>query len=53
MFGILAKSLKVATRAERNWDAPDHWSSYDHRNASQRTRDQADRHRWLRHTGIL
>ncbi|MEJ6390196.1 hypothetical protein [Gymnodinialimonas ulvae] len=53
MFGIIANSLKVATRVEQNWDAPDHWSSYDHRTSAERKRDQADRRRWLRHTGIL
>ncbi len=53
MFGILANSLKIATRQERNWDAPDHWSTYDHRTSAQRHRDEADRRRWLRQTGIL
>ena len=53
MFGILANSLKIATRQAKNWDAPDHWSSYDHRTSAQRHRDEQDRRRWLRQTGIL
>ncbi len=53
MFGILANSLKIAARAEANWDAPDHWSSSDHRTSTQRKRDEDDRRRWLRQSGIL
>lgn len=53
MFGILASTFKTATRQERNWDAPDHWKVYDHRTRAERRRDEEERRRWLRMTGIL
>jgi hypothetical protein len=53
MFGILARSFKVATRSEGTWSAPDHWVAHDHRTARQRERDRYDQRRWMRQTGIM
>ncbi|WP_341862996.1 hypothetical protein [Gymnodinialimonas sp. 57CJ19] len=53
MFGILAKSLKVASRTDRPWGAPNHWVEHDHRSRAQKERDSQDQRRWLRQTGIM
>lgn len=53
MLGIISKSLNIATRTEREWDAPHHWVDHDHRTRAQRERDALEQRRWLRHTGIL
>jgi len=53
MFGILAYSLRVASRTENPWDAPDHWVDHDHRTRMQRHRDAQEQRRWLRQTGIM
>lgn len=53
MFGILARSLKVASRTDRPWGAPEHWVEHDHRTRAQKERDSQDKRRWLRQTGIM
>ncbi len=53
MFGILAKSLKIASGARPSWDAPDHWTDHDYRTRAQKERDANERRRWMRQTGIL
>jgi len=53
MFGILARSLNIATGAERSWSAPDHWTDNDRRTRAQKERDAADQRRWMRGTGVL
>lgn len=53
MFGILARSLKVASRTDRPWGAPEHWVEHDHRTRAQKERDSQDQRRWLRQTGIM
>lgn len=53
MFGILAQSLNIATRTDKNWDAPSSWTEYDHRTFAEKKRDLQDQRRWLRQTGIL
>lgn len=56
MFGILANSLKIASRTERKggtWSAPKHWTEQDHRTRAQKERDNYDQRRWMRQTGIM
>lgn len=53
MFRILARSLKIASRAEGTWSAPDHWVEHDHRTRAQKERDSYDQRRWMRQTGIM
>lgn len=53
MFGILAKSLKIATRTNDRWGAPDHWQDHDHRTRAQKERDAHERRRMLRQTGMM
>lgn len=53
MFGILARSLKIASRTEGGWGAPDHWTIEDHRTRAQKERDNYDQRRWMRQTGIM
>lgn len=53
MFGILAKSLKIASRHNHSWDAPSHWQEHDHRTRAQKERDAQERRRMLRLTGMM
>lgn len=53
MFGILAKSLGIATRTDSAWNAPEHWTEHDHRTRAQKERDNYDQRRWMRQTGIM
>lgn len=53
MFGILAKTLKIASRTGGTWSAPGHWTDNDHRTRAQKERDSYDQRRWMRQTGIM
>ena len=56
MFGILASSLKTATRTGGGggtWSAPKHWKDHDHRTRAQKKQDSYDQRRWMRQTGIM
>jgi hypothetical protein len=53
MFGIIAKSLKVASRATQNWSVARPLDVYDHRTRAQKERDAAERRRMLRETGMM
>ncbi len=53
MLGILARSIRTATRTDLGWNAPTHWVDEDRRTRAQKERDAQDQRRWLRQTGIL
>lgn len=53
MFRIFADTLRLASRANGNWDAPRHWVDHDHRTRAEKERDAQEHRRWLRQTGIL
>lgn len=53
MFGIFANALKVASRTDREWNAPQHWEVHDHRTRAEKERDAQERRRMLRQTGMM